>query len=152
VREAEYDEAGITDERLRKALDEVVGELDRLVIAFRETAGYRLIAARARVVRAEKAVAAGQHAAGRVDADRAIELAKTDAKETGTADWRDLEILARAYAARGRASPPPDAVNDLREACRLWQIVVARNPAQRSSEQAAEAARRDLAKAQSTMP
>jgi hypothetical protein len=107
---------------------------------------------RARVVRAEKAVAAGQHAAGRADADRAIELAKTDAKGTGATDWRDLEILARAYAARGRASPPPDAVHDLREACRLWQIVLARNPAQRSNEQALEAARRDLAKVQPTMP
>ncbi|MFZ4732927.1 MAG: protein kinase domain-containing protein, partial [Pirellulales bacterium] len=152
VREAEYDEAGITDERQRKALDEVVDELDRLVGAFRQTAGYRLLAVRARVVRAEQAVAEGQHAAGRADADRAIELAKTDAKGTGATDWRDLEILARAYAARGRASPPPDAVHDLREACRLWQIVLARNPAQRSNEQALEAARRDLAKVQPTMP
>jgi serine/threonine protein kinase/tetratricopeptide (TPR) repeat protein len=152
VIETECDDTGRTDERMRKALDEVVDEIERLVAAFPQTAGYRLLAVRARVVRAEKAVAAGQHAAGRADADRAIELAKTDAKGTGATDWRDLEILARAYAARGRASPPPDAVHDLREACRLWQIVLARNPAQRSNEQALEAARRDLAKVQPTMP
>lgn len=147
--EAEWNHTGSPDERMDRLIDEVVNGFDRLVVAFPQSSGYGLLAARARVVRAEKAVAAGHHASGWADADHALRhLTTFDSNGTRAPEWRCLDILARAYAARGRASQPPAAIDDLREACRLWKVVLARNPAQRSTEQAAEAAGRDLAEAQ----